>query len=84
MNEELTYDQAVALLPEGDTVHTYSVSGGVSLGADWHRSNILEMLKHARSIRPATGYAREIGHGLVVLRHGGLPPMAVQTKREHE
>ena len=37
----ITFDQAVSMLPDGDTVHTFLQAGFGLIGADWPRENIL-------------------------------------------
>ena len=47
MKYELTYEEAVSLLPEGDSIHTF-INGYYGLiGADWSRDDILGKLKEA-------------------------------------
>jgi hypothetical protein len=64
----LSYEDAVAMLPDGDPIHTF-VNPGMNMlvGADWSRDSILEILKNGRpelSGDAATG----MGHGLVAFR----------------
>jgi 2-keto-3-deoxy-galactonokinase len=68
----LTYEQAVALLPDGEAVHVFMNPGvNILVGADWSRAEVLELL---RGYRPelSGAQATALGHGLVVLR-GGEP-----------
>lgn len=69
--QELTYDEAVALLPDGDSIHTILGGGGVMIGADWDRGEILTMLR-ASPRREVTGpTAQSMGHGLAAVDTGG-------------
>lgn len=68
----LTYDEAVALLPDGDRVHTF-LDGGALVGADWDRAKILDLLATAER-REVTGLvAQSYGHGLAAYREDGVP-----------
>lgn len=58
----LTYDQAVALLPDGDTIHTYMDSGIALVGADWTRDSVLKLL--------ATGRPELSGPAATAMKHG--------------
>lgn len=75
----LTYDEAVALLPDGDTIHTF-LDGGVALiGADWDRSEVLTLLAETDR-REVTGPgAQGVGHGLAAYRDG--EPVFIQARQ---
>ena len=71
--ELLTYDEAVALLPDGDEVHAFLSMGGMLIGADWERGKILELLRESDR-REVTGpAAQSMGHGLAAFRADGVP-----------
>jgi hypothetical protein len=74
----ISAEQAIAMLPDGDTIHTMCAARGIALGADWTRKAVIDALHAARKIHRATGYAREIGHGIVIVHNG--TPMAIQTR----
>jgi hypothetical protein len=79
--EELTYDEAVALLPDGEEVHTVVQAGNVLIGADWSRASILELLRTSPR-REVTGPAAQaMGHGLAAVRPNGLP-LFIETRNE--
>lgn len=75
---ELTPEQAIALLPEGETVHTFRNPGvGMMLGADWKRAEVEREIRDAERRELAGEIATSMGHGLVVFpknaqRHGEL------------
>lgn len=80
MDEErvfLTYDQAVAMLPDGDTIHTLINAGGAIIGADWNRISILEELAQHKPELSGT-IATSMGHGIVFERGGDY--VFVETK----
>lgn len=65
MKKFLTVEQAISLLPEGETIHTFY--GGVALiGADWERQEVIDKLKSVDKIEIAGEMARNMGHGLAV------------------
>ena len=76
----LTYDEAVALLPDGDTIHTYLDGGLAIIGADWKRSQVLELLE-ATNRREVTGRsAQSMGHGLAAFEADGTP-VFIETRQ---
>ena len=76
----LSYDEAVALLPDGDSVHTFLDGGFVLIGADWDRTDILTLLE-TTSRREVTGDAAQgMGHGLAAYRADGTP-VFIETRK---
>lgn len=67
MKYELTYEEAVSLLPEGDSIHTF-INGYYGLiGADWSRDDILGKLKEAEKVIELTGeQAKKMKHGMAI------------------
>lgn len=68
MNERrfLTAEEAVALLPDTEEVHTQIQKGMMFIGADWSREDIIDKIKKSE-IRELTGpFARRMGHGLAL------------------
>ena len=66
----LSYDEAVALLPDGERIHTILDSGIALLGADWDRGQVLGLLR-TTGRREVTGPAAQaMGHGLAAFRDG--------------
>lgn len=47
----ISYDEAVSLLPDGETVHTFINSSFGLMGADWNKTDILDKLKKATLLR---------------------------------
>ena len=76
----LSYDEAVALLPEGERIHTILDSGIALLGADWDREQVLGLLR-TTDRREVTGPAAQaMGHGLAAFRDG--EPVFIETRSE--
>lgn len=74
----LPEEEAIAMLPESDRVHTYTENG---FGADWDRADIVAVIRDS-SRRERTGpMATAMGHGLVVWRENGRP-LFVATREE--
>ena len=64
--EFLTFEQAEAMLPDGDVIHTFRNPGANALiGADWPRADVLQKLRDGKP-ELAGGMATRMGHGLVV------------------
>ena len=63
----LTDDEAVKLLPEGESIHTFYNLPTMLLGADWSRAEVLHKLREEGVLIELTGgKARETGHGMCV------------------
>jgi len=74
----LTYEQAAAMLPDGDTVHAFRNTGPVLLGADWDRASVLEVLRTGRP-ELAGEQATSMDHGLVAWDEHG--PVFFETRK---
>lgn len=82
----LTFEEAIAMLPSGDMIHTFVQVGPVLVGADWARERIYEAIRKY-GIELAGRAATGSGHGLVIIREGefdklGIPaaPVFIATK----
>lgn len=61
----LTVDEAISILPDGDSIHTFR-DAAVMIGADWNRKDIIDAIQKSER-REITGPgARGIGHGLAL------------------
>ncbi len=68
----LPFDEAVKLLLDGDTIHTFRNPGaGMMIGADWSRESLLDAMRKADEIQVTGRHAQAMGHGLVI-DNGGL------------
>lgn len=66
----LTTEEAIALLPKGDTIHTFYSTGICLVGGDWDRADILQKLTEVDKIEIAGKQARSMGHGLAAYNDG--------------
>jgi hypothetical protein len=74
----LSYEEAAALLPDGETVHTILDSPVALIGADWDREKVLRLLRETGR-REVTGpAAQSVGHGMAAFRGGR--PVFIETK----
>lgn len=72
MSEEqltISFDEAVKLLPEGDTIHTFRNSGSMLLGADWGREALLAAMRDTE-IHITGKAAQAMKHGLAIIHNG--------------
>lgn len=78
--EWLTPLQAIALLPDGDTIHTFRNSDIMLIGCDWKRSEIIKALSEAgpEEIEIGGEQCRRMKHGLVLWQ--GKRPLFIETK----
>lgn len=60
----LTAEQAIFVLPDSDSVHTFVQSGLALVGADWSRPDIADKLKASYVIELTGHRARGMGHGI--------------------
>lgn len=67
---ELTPEQAIAMLPDGEYVHTFRNTSGMMLGADHDRKDIEREIREAERRELAGGMASSMGHGLVLFPKG--------------
>lgn len=64
----LTADEAIAMLPEKESIHTFLQGGMTLLGADWPAEEIWESLRQSVRIELSGPTATSMGHGLVFWR----------------
>jgi len=75
----LTFEEAVAMLPDGDYIHTFRSNPICLVGADWEREELLEAIKKGRPEKAGPG-ATSMGHALAIWT--GDEPLFVETREE--
>lgn len=78
--DTLTLDEALAALPDGDSVHTF-LGGFPLIGADWPREKLIDALRESPSVSITGPMAQGMGHGMAC-RHpttGGT--LFIETRR---
>lgn len=73
----ITKDQAKAMLPDGDTVHTFVNPGGILIGADWRRARA-EAFIDQYEVGLSGEQATRMKHGLYV--NDGSKLIFIETK----
>ena len=69
----LSFDEAVKLLPEGDSIHTVrNPRGGMMIGTDWGRAELLDAMRKSPEIQVTGRIAQSMGHGLAIDADGLL------------
>lgn len=64
MRKYITKEQAMYILPDGDSVHTL-INVGIGLcGADWDRESILDKIQKSDILELTGESAKGMGHGL--------------------
>ena len=77
----LTYDEAVAMLPDWNMIHTFTAVGMTLFGADWSREHILVGLRDGKP--ELTGEkATAIGYRLAFIHEGEC--VFVETRKEEK
>lgn len=77
----LTEETAIAMLPDGDSIHTFRSAGMAIIGCDWDRQDLIKAIKYS-SCEVGGPMCRDMGHGLVV--HNGNPPLFVQVREDFD
>lgn len=81
MTDELTIEQAVGMLPEGEYVHTFRNPNGILIGGDWKRDELVETFNKF-GVGLSGPQATAMKHGLVVKDDRGF--LFVETKEKAE
>lgn len=74
-------EAAIAMLPDGDRIHTFRNPNGFCLGADWDRTELIETIQTAIQRELAGPLASAMGHGLVVWTDE-RSPLFVETRKD--
>ena len=64
MKAYITTEQAISVLPDGDTVHTFYNPGFGLVGADWSKEDITDKLRRSDIIELTGPAARGMEHGI--------------------
>lgn len=64
MKAYITTEQAISVLPDGDTVHTFYNPGFGLIGADWSKEDITDKLRGIDIIELTGPGARGMSHGI--------------------
>ena len=72
MPDTLTTEQAISVLPDGEYVHTFRGGGGLIIGADWKRADIVEAIEMAGTVLLTGPGARSMKHGICISNGGAL------------
>ena len=80
--EIISLAEALKLLPEGDTIHTFRQSGRLIVGADWERNELIEALTHAPEIQITGQQAQKMNHGLGIKDNMGY--LFIKTKKQED
>lgn len=75
----VSFNDAVAMLPEGDSVHTFRDSGRALIGADWSRQEIIDWLL-THQVELSGEQAVGMNHGLA--GHDKYGWLFIETKKE--
>jgi hypothetical protein len=74
-----TADEAIAMLPDGETVHTFRSGVGILIGADWDRDDLIRAIR-ANKCEQGGEQCTAMGHGLVVWT-SETNPLFVETRK---
>lgn len=64
MRRYITANEAIKLLPESDTIHTFVNMPIGLIGADWDRQEVIKKLRGSDNIEITGEQARSLKHGL--------------------
>jgi hypothetical protein len=68
----LTVEEAIAMLAEGEIVHTFRGGNGIILGADWNRADVLRAICETDRRELSGELATAMKHGLCINSGGPL------------
>ncbi len=74
---KLTTEQAIAMLPDCEYVHTLRNGRGVMVGIDWQRVHVIEHITEYGA-ELAGDNATRMGHGMVIIDTDGA--LFIETK----
>lgn len=74
----LTAVEAIAMLPDGEEIHTFRNSSFALMGADWKRKSLIEALNKYEVEVPGA-QAQAMGHGMAFCDDHGW--VFVETKK---
>lgn len=60
---KLSVEEAIACLPDGDTIHTF-IAHGFLAGADWSREAVLDHIKEHNGAEIGGPFMRRMKHGI--------------------
>ena len=66
MKKYLTKEEAISVLPQGESIHTFYNPGFGLVGADWSREDIIDKIQKSDIIELAGKKARGMNHGICV------------------
>ncbi|MCW5591018.1 MAG: hypothetical protein KIS74_02865 [Burkholderiales bacterium] len=79
--DKLTPEQAIAMLAEGELVHTFINPGvGMLIGADWTREEVIAAINEAGEASLTGSMATSMGHGIAIKHQGRFVFLA--TRKE--
>ena len=73
---KLTLEQALPMLPPGDSIHTFIQGGMCLIGADWARGDVVQQIREC-GCELSGPQAVAMNHGLVTFR--GTEPVFIET-----
>lgn len=66
MRTYLTKEEAISVLPDGDSIHTFYNPGFGLVGADWDRKDLVDKIMKSDLIELTGETARSMKHGIAV------------------
>ena len=64
MKKYLTKEEAISVLPQGESIHTFYNPGFGLVGADWSREDIIDKIQKSDIIELTGPQARGLSHGI--------------------
>jgi hypothetical protein len=71
-DNDYTLEQAVALLPEREYVHTFRCGRGMLFGCDMRRDHVIDAMQKSSRIAKAGPVMSGMGHGMAIDMDGDL------------
>ena len=78
--EFISFEQAIKMLPDGESIHTFRAAGPCRLGANIDKNSLIkDMEKYSDKLEISGKNAQELNHGIVFFDDIG--PLFVETKK---
>jgi len=62
----LTKEKALEIIPDSELIHTFTNKNYMIIGADWNRSDIVDLINKTQFIYKSGPTAKKMNHGIAI------------------